>query len=186
MPTLQDAPAADDEALDDNWSSNIEQCDFQTATVNKRPRTLSSSFTVGNVVRVLFYGPARPLILLALMGALVIAVTMYLCLNLSVTDQWAKQNKQLVTEWLDTLHNGESGGRFWSKESYVQPVKLFSVSSWEIVRYDSSCVWVRVDSSNTSGMPIRKLWKVQINGFNGSPHTYTPKITAVTDADSDK
>jgi hypothetical protein len=170
MPTLKDAPAADDDTFDDNWSSNKEQSGFQSTPLKNKP--------------LVYYGLIVFLLLTAVfMGPL---YSLFRYIVPSVNDQRAAENKQFVNQWLVALHNGESGGQFWSKESCVTPVKLFSVSAWEIVRYDSSCVWARVDSSNASGMPIRKLWKMQMTGFDVSPHTYAPKITAVTDADSEK
>jgi hypothetical protein len=87
--------------------------------------------------------------------------------------------KRIAADWLDSQRRGESGEEFWMSESWVRPVRLRAVSSWEIVSVVPVEVIVRVDSSNGAGMPIRKLWK--ITALSDKTSANTLKISQVSE-----
>ncbi len=102
------------------------------------------------------------------------------------TNRWTAESVAVVNQWLEALREGENGNQFWYKANYVTPVRLHTVTSWETVRSDIDTVWVRVDSSNASGTPIRKIWKIDLDPYpNGTQQRDIPKISKVEDADKD-
>lgn len=100
------------------------------------------------------------------------------------TNRWTAESVAVVNQWLEALREGENGNQFWYGANYVTPVRLYAVTSWEIVRSDIDTVWVRVDSSNASGTPIRKIWKIELSPYpDGTQQRGTPKISKVEDSD---
>ena len=70
-----------------------------------------------------------------------------------------------INNWLNTMKDGESTGRFWFSPVLAQT--FFSVQSWEIYNQKHwsarlNSVRVLVNSSNRGGSPIRKVWSVSI------------------------
>jgi hypothetical protein len=95
------------------------------------------------------------------------------------------KDAQLVSNWLDAQRRGRPGAEYWLSETWVKPVRLYAVSSWEIVSNDLGTIVVRVDSSNQAGLPIRKLWKVELTDLHlrdKSPE-YEPRIRKVAEPD---
>lgn len=125
-----------------------------------------------------------PLLLaLALVAAIAFwpaAVWLIATLRTPVWEKWAAKNREVVSRWLESQRSGDSGHEFWRD---AEPVSLYAVTGWEILRAESGSITVRVDSSNAAGMPVRKLWRIDVAGDRTqSIQHYRPLITRIEEA----
>lgn len=72
--------------------------------------------------------------------------------------------EKCITDWLDEQHRGGTGFAYWSNSTSSEPIRLYSVQSWEIVSMESSSYRaeanVLISSSTKLGTPIRKTWRI--------------------------
>lgn len=85
--------------------------------------------------------------------------------------QTRRAAETVAVQWLEAQRRGGDGARFWHNKSWVEPSRLYSIRSWEIVdvRADtiSAEVVVIIESSTRGGIPIAKTWKVDLVEYNG-------------------
>jgi len=76
----------------------------------------------------------------------------------------SEAGEKCITDWLDEQRRGGTGFAYWSNSTPHDPVRLYSVQSWEIVSMESDRFGaeanVLISSSTKLGTPIRKTWKI--------------------------
>ena len=78
------------------------------------------------------------------------------------------RSEATLNAWLTEQQKGKSGREYWpfslKARQYVTPVRFYAVRSWEIVDAPTDLnLTVRIESSTKGGLPIIKLWEVNLD-----------------------
>lgn len=108
------------------------------------------------------------------------------------TETEEERIRKFVVEWLESQKRGEDGLGYWLDArtfggdgniylfghnfGEVKPIQFYSLRSYEILKVRGGMVDVRVDSSNSHGIPITVTWIIMTNGFLPKNHPHGPPL----------